>query len=106
LLLLFVCIALSLNHVSTSPIVRTCRGIPRARVKDENRRGAAGLLDLGVVRVGPKRVYLQELPWPAQAYELETGVEIGYGHRHIIEADLHRIRRDLAPKPKASKATK
>jgi hypothetical protein len=77
-----------------------------ARVKDENRRGAEGLLELGVVRVGPKRVYLQDGRWAPQAYELETGVEIGHGHRCIVEADLHRIRRDLAPKPKAPKATK
>lgn len=77
-----------------------------ARVDDENRPKTGSPQEMRVVRVGPKRAYLRDGTWAPQAYDLETGTEIGHGYRSIDDADLHRIRRDLMPKPKATKNTK
>lgn len=60
-----------------------------------------------VTKVGNNLVYLDGETRPSRAYKLSDGyVNDDYRHTYIVGADLHRIRRDLAPKPKASKATK
>lgn len=65
---------------------------------------AAGLHPHRVVAVGTKRVQLQTGHQRPTFYSLETGcAQDGFGTTWIIEADLHRIRRDLLRKTKTTR---
>lgn len=59
-----------------------------------------------ITKVGTNLVYLNGETKPGRAYNLSDGyVNNDYRHGHITKADLHRIQRDLAPKPKAPRPT-
>jgi hypothetical protein len=69
-------------------------------------RGFGGERPRICTRVGNNLVYLDGETRPSRAYKLSDGyVNDDYRHTNIVKADLRRIRRDLAPKPKAPRPT-
>lgn len=57
-----------------------------------------------VTKVGRGLVYLNGETRPSRAFKLSDGyLNDDYHHEHIVSADMHRIRRDIAPKPRATK---